>query len=372
MLPVPSRSILWTVVPLAIGMLAFLSLGPAEDPSQPLSLPAPPAPAAPAVPITVSFDEAVKAAGELPRLRSLLVSRRGELVVEKYYNGARASRPLNIKSVSKTVLSALVGIAIERGLIESIHAPIAPFFQAVLGEGADPRKREITIEDLLTMRSGLQSTSSRNYGAWVHSSNWVRHVLTRPIDSPPGLQMTYSTGNTHLLSAILTKVSKRSTWEFAQAELAEPLDITLARWPRDPQGVYFGGNDMEMTPRQMLAFGELYLNRGRANGRQIVPESWVDASFVPRTRSRRSHRLYGYGWWIRDLAGVRTYYAWGYGGQFIFVVPEAELVVVTNSSDSPGAGRHDHRDTIYDLVGDLIIEPIALAEGIRRRPENVD
>jgi CubicO group peptidase (beta-lactamase class C family) len=365
MLPVPNRSILWTVVPLAAWLLAAPALGPADGP--------PAADAAlPTESRAVSFDAAVKAAGELPRLRSLLVSRRGELVVEQYYNGARANRPLNVKSVSKTVLSALIGIAIERGLIESVHAPIAPFFPTVLGDTSDPRKREITIEDLLTMRSGLQSTSGRNYGAWVHSSNWVRHVLTRPVTSPRGISMDYSTGNTHLLSAILTKVSKSSTWEFARAALAEPLGITLAQWPRDPQGIYFGGNDMAMTPRQMLAFGELYLNRGRANGQQIVPEEWVETSMAPRTRSRWSQRLHGYGWWIRDLAGVRTYYAWGYGGQFIFVVPEAELVVVTNSSDSPGQGRHDHRDTIYDLVEDLIIEPVALAEGIRRQPGNVD
>jgi CubicO group peptidase (beta-lactamase class C family) len=109
----------------------------------------------------------------------------------------------------------------------------------------------------------------------------------------------------------------------------------------------------------MLAFGEMYLHRGRANGKQIVPEGWVEASWVPRTRSRRSGRMYGYGWWMRELGGVWAYYAWGYGGQFIFVVPKLETVVVTTSADTPGEGRRGHLGEVYDLVGRLILEPIA-------------
>src|SRR4029077_207206 len=193
----------------------------------------------------------------------------------------------------------------------------------------DPGKRAITVEDLLTMRSGLEGTSNRNYGAWVTSRNWVQHALARPMFAPPGEVMEYSTGNTHLLSAILTKASGKSTWQFANDVLARPLGFTLAPWSRDPQGIYFGGNDMLMTPRQMIAFGEMYLHRGRVNGRQIVSGGWVDASFTARAQSTRERdRQYGYGWWIRQLGGYRTYYAWGDGGQFIFVVPELDLVVV--------------------------------------------
>ena len=113
------------------------------------------------------------------------------------------------------------------------------------------------------MRPGLEGTSNRNYGAWVTSRNWVRHALARPMFAAPGEEMEYSTGNTHLLSAILTQATGKSTWQFANEVLAKPLGFSLAQWPRDPQGIYFGGNDMLMTPRQMLAFGELYLNDGR-------------------------------------------------------------------------------------------------------------
>jgi len=314
------------------------------------------------------FDAAADAAADLPRLHSLLVSHRGKRVFERYYNGAGPARVANIKSASKSVISALVGIAIDRGLLASPRQPIASFFPGLLGGDGDSRKREITIEDLLSMRSGLETTSNRNYGRWVQSGNWVRHILSRPFVSLPGTSMEYSTGNTHLLSAILTRVSGASTWQFAQESLGKPLGFTLARWPQDPQGIYFGGNDMLLTPRQMLAFGELYIHRGRANGRQIIPAEWVYASFLPRVRSRReSDRFYGYGWWIRELAGQQTSYAWGFGGQFIFVVPQLDLVVVTTSATTLEEERRNHRFTVLDLVEHLIIAPVAAAESLARR-----
>ncbi|OFV93349.1 MAG: hypothetical protein A3F68_07395 [Acidobacteria bacterium RIFCSPLOWO2_12_FULL_54_10] len=311
---------------------------------------------------SVKLDAAADAAAELPRLQSLLVSWQGELILERYFNGMTASRLANIKSASKSVISALIGIAIDRGLIASVDQPISSFFPELLAGNGDSPKREITIEDLLTMRSGLESTSNRNYGAWVQSSNWVRYALNRPLIRPPGTIMQYSTGNTHLLSAILTKVTGASTWDFAQQSVAKPLGFSLARWTQDPQGIYFGGNNMLMTPRQMLAFGELYLNRGQSNSKQIIPAQWVAASLIPRTESHREQgRFYGYGWWVRDLAGQQTFYAWGFGGQFIFLVPELDLVIVTTSSDTVAPERHGHRRTVYDIVEHFIISPIAAA-----------
>jgi CubicO group peptidase (beta-lactamase class C family) len=310
-----------------------------------------------------NFDAATKAASTMPRLHSLLVNWRGNLVLERYFNGTQPTRPANIKSASKSVISALVGIAIERGLIAGIKQPISEFFPDMLVGQANTGKKQITIENLLAMQSGLETTSNRNYGTWVQSPNWVRHVLGRPLLNQPGTEMEYSTGNTHLLSAIITKVTGKTTWQFAQETLAKPMGFTLQRWPQDPQGVFFGGNDMLMTPRQMVAFGELYLNHGRLNGQQIVPGRWVEASQIPRAQSRREDdRFYGYGWWIRDLAGHRTYYAWGFGGQFIFIVPTLDLVVVTTSSSTVAEERRSHRLTLYDLVEHLIIEPISSSQ----------
>jgi CubicO group peptidase (beta-lactamase class C family) len=295
----------------------------------------------------LSFEEALSS---LPRLRSLLISIDGELVDERYFHGARSTHPANLKLASKSIISTLIGIALDRGQLKSITDPIAKFFPEHFGADADSAKKRITIEDLLTMRSGLETTSNVNYGQWVTSANWVRHVLTRPLIDEPGGRMIYSTGNSHLLSAILTKATKMSTFDFARRYLAEPLAIAIRPWIRDPQGIYLGGNDMHLTPRAMLEYGELYLNRGRMKEKQIVSARWVEESLKPRTKSSWSGRDYGYGWWIDTLGGQTTHYAWGHGGQFIFTVPGLKLVVVTTAVPTPDDGRREHQRAIYDLV----------------------
>jgi CubicO group peptidase (beta-lactamase class C family) len=295
------------------------------------------------------LDPAIKAASELPRLHSLLVSQRGAIILERYFNGRRETTPANVKSVSKSVISALVGIAVDRKLL-SLEQPIATYFPEL-----PAAKRAITIQDLLTMRSGLESTSNRNYGEWVQSPNWVRHALARPLLEPPGTQMIYSTGNTHILSAILTKAAAKSTWQLAQETLAKPLGFSLSPWMRDPQGIYFGGNEMVMTPRQMLAFGEMYRNGGQVDGRQILSKAFIEDTFEPRGRSRISGREYGYGWWIREMAGRRAYYAWGFGGQYIYIVPSLDLTVVSTSAATVSEDRRDHRRTVDDIIEQLIV-----------------
>ncbi len=120
---------------------------------------------------------------------------------------------------------------------------------------------------------------------------------------------------------------------------------------------------MLLTPAQMVTFGQLYLNRGRAGGRQVVPEAWVERSFVPRGRSGFSGQTYGYGWWMRDLAGFQSYYAWGFGGQYIILVPDLDLVVVSTSSSSVAEDRRSHRRNVFELIEDLIVAPIARLDG---------
>jgi len=306
------------------------------------------------------FSDARNAALRLPRLHSLLISHRGELLFEEYYNGADPRRPANMKSASKSVISALVGIAIDKGYIESVEAPIAAYFPEYFSADGNAGKRRITIENLLTMQSGLETTSNRNYGKWVLSDDWVQFALNQPLIAPPGTRMLYSTGSTHLLSAIISRASGMDTKTFAQRNLAAPLGYSLAYWPQDPQGVYFGGNDMEMTPRQMLAFGELYLNDGEYGNQQIVPEQWIKASHRAHVRSPRGQgRYYGYGWWLRDLAGMQIPVAWGYGGQLIFVVKPYDLVVVATSESTPGPQRRGHLGRLYDLVEQDILLPVA-------------
>jgi CubicO group peptidase (beta-lactamase class C family) len=319
------------------GIVALLVVGDAPSAHQPATL-----------------DSVASSASKLPRLKSLLVSHDGNLVLERYFNGARATQVTNIKSASKSVISALVGIAIAKGHIKGADQRIVDYFPELTKDPVEG-KRRITIGDLVTMRSGLESTSGRGYGAWVTSKNWVRYVLARPLEDTPGTRVEYSTGTSHLLSAILTKATKMSTWQFAQAELAKPLGFSLAQWPTDPQGIYFGGNDMLMTPKQMVSFGELYLNDGRVGDRQIIPKEWVEKADDGVGRSRwGSDREYGHGFWIRDFGGVKSYYAWGYGGQFIFIVPSKNLVIVTTSRVDVSTERRDHLDQIYDLAGRIV------------------
>jgi CubicO group peptidase (beta-lactamase class C family) len=172
--------------------------------------------------------------------------------------------------------------------------------------------------------------------------------------------MEYSTGSSHLLSAILTQVSRTSTWQFAQSTLGNPLGISLARWPRDPRGIYFGGNEMLMTPRQMVTLGELYLNDGRVRGQQVVSADWVKQSCVPRSVSRWDPgREYGYGWWIDDVGGRRACYAWGFGGQFVLVFKDLDLVVVATSSTDVSDERRDYRRRLLALIEGQVLTPLS-------------
>ena len=309
------------------------------------------------------FDSAQLAAvyaraESLPRLRSLLVEHEGRLVGERYFRRSSRTTPANVKSVSKSVIAALVGIAIAQGHIDSLRQPIGELLRPETRD-LDSAKRAITVEDLLTMRAGLASTSFGDYGAFVSSRDWVRHVLTRPFETEPGGRMVYSTGSSHLLSAILTRATGTSTHRYAQRELARPLGIPLRPWTTDPQGIYFGGNEMRMTPREMLAFGRLYLHDGRApDGRRILPEGWVDSSWVPRGYSPWSGHGYGYGWWIRTARGHPAYFAWGYGGQFVFVVPDLRLVVVMTSDPDAATRNGQHLDALHYLFAEGIVPAV--------------
>ena len=303
---------------------------------------------------------AFESAADLPRVRGLIVRWRGAVVGEEYFNGARPATRANIKSASKSIISALVGIAIAQGRIAGVEQPIGELLRAET-RGLDSAKRAITVGDLLSMRAGLQSTSFDNYGAWVTSGNWVRYALRQPMVAPAGDSgpMIYSTGSSHLLSAILTRSTGMNTYRFAQRYLARPLGIDLRPWQADPQGIYFGGNDMYLTPRDMLKIGTLYLDRGRWGDRQVIPAEWIDSSYVERTSSPWNGNRYGYGWWTRTAHGHAVRFAWGYGGQFIFVVPTLELVVVV-TSDAESRREGDHNRAVHRLL-EWEIMPAVLA-----------
>ncbi len=303
---------------------------------------------------SILLDEAFARAASMPRLYSLLVARHGELEREAYFNGAGPNRVANIKSASKAVISTLVGIAIEEGTIDGLEVPALQYFPEFEGVNPDPRIHRVTLGHLLGMQAGLQSTSGGNYGAWAGSSNWVRDALRRPFVEEPGGRMVYSTGSTHVLSAVLTRATGESTLAYARRVLFAPLGITLSPWTRDPQGVYLGGNEMGLRPREMLVYGELYRNGGVHEGRRIVSEAWIQDSWTQRGTSRFNGHGHGLGWWIREYGGYEVRFAWGHGGQYIFIVPELELTVVTTSNPLGGRSGAPTR-ALHSLLEDVLI-----------------
>ncbi|NKQ09140.1 serine hydrolase domain-containing protein [Pseudomonas sp. SST3] len=304
----------------------------------------------------VRFDGVLKQAEQLEQLETLIIAQHGEIIVERGFRGHRTTSPANIKSASKSVISALVGIAIDKGILEGTDQPVAELLKADLPAKADPRLQQVTVGNLLSMQAGLGSTSGRHYGAWVASRNWVRAALARPFEAEPGGAMIYSTGSSHLLSAILTRRTGKSTLQLARQWLA-PLDgFAISAWTRDPQGIYLGGNEMAMTPRSLLAFGELYRREGvTASGGRLLSKEWIEASWTPRTRSRYTGHGYGYGWFISQFDDMAVRYGWGYGGQMVYVVPElAMTAVMTSNTQQPSGGAMGHRDALHRLLGQII------------------
>jgi CubicO group peptidase (beta-lactamase class C family) len=302
-------------------------------------------------------------AERLPRLRSLLVLRDGvQLAAQRFHGGPALDEPVNIKSASKSVLSALVGIAIENGVLKGVDQPILPVLADDAPPSPDPRLAAITVGHLLTMQAGLEPTSGPNYGTWVSSPNWVRDVLARPFVDRPGGEMLYSTGSSHLLSAMLTRASGRSTHELMQTWLGTPLDIVIPPWTRDPQGIYFGGNNMRLSPLALARFGELYRLGGAIDGRQIVPAAWVAQSWRRHSFSPWSRRDYGYAWFLGSAGRNAMRFAWGHGGQMIFIVPALGLTAVMTSL-TDAQSDFNHLAGLHALLTDGIVPAAQKADG---------
>jgi CubicO group peptidase (beta-lactamase class C family) len=298
--------------------------------------------------ITSSFNQ-------LGPINSLIVSQHGEIVTEQYYGRMHGGRGQNIKSASKSVLSILVGIAIDKGYLEGVDQTIEEFFPEYFTTNPDSLKASITIEDLLTMRSGLASTSRANYGRWVTSSNWIQYTLERPLQGTPGVDRIYSTGNTHLLAVILARASDMSLLAFSNHYLFHPMDIRITGWDRDPQGYYFGGNNMAMRPGDMVKIGRLMMNAGIYNGQQIVSSNWIIKSVKPVTGRISGVENYGYLWFQREAGDYQMYYAFGNGGQYILMVPELDSVITVTTRNESGLPTRNYRRELMTTIDREII-----------------
>lgn len=278
--------------------------------------------------------------GNNASLFSALVIRHDRLVAERYYHGSGAEQSNNVHSVSKSILQALVHIAIAKGYIGSLDDPVADYLPEYFGDTSpeSPDKKKITIRHLLTMTSGLDWTEdSTESQVEKASTDWVQEILDRSLVSAPGATYNYSSGNTHVVSAVLQKATRMSTCQFAHRHLFGPMGVTAEHWGRDPQGVFSGGYNVYLTPREMAKFGLLYLHDGKWDGRPLVPPGAVRAAQA-RTTQVDDTFAYSEGWWTDTISGHPTYFAWGYGGQFVYVIPSADIVLVTSQNTSESAG----------------------------------
>ncbi len=316
----------------------------------------------------LDFYEAQHSEDPTISIDSISIVRNGFLVADIYLNPLfPKDTPHVIHSCTKSIMSALIGIAIEQGYIEGVHIPVINFFEGKDFEITDPRMAEVTLQDLLSMQTGIRSQDSFLY-EWrglfetMETEDWVAHILNLPLDVEPGSRFDYSNLSSFLLSAIIQETTGMDSLSYAQENLLTPLGIEDVYWETSPQGIHVGFARMWLRPHDMAKFGLLYLQKGQWDGQRIVPAAWVEESLTPHAYPKNYVDVldehgekdneasqtswvsanffrpfsdgYGYQWWL-DKDG--TYNALGTSGQYIMVAPEESIVVVvTNSSSGMG------------------------------------
>jgi CubicO group peptidase (beta-lactamase class C family) len=278
---------------------------------------------------------------------ALLVARHGRLVVERYYHGYDRTSGFDVYSITKSVTSALVGVALAEHRIKNVDEPLADTLSHDIPPGADRRTGRIILRELLTMTAGWPGDADPRNDIG-DARNIVRALLRRPIVHQPGSTFAYDTPSSHLLSAVISRATGTSEEVYAREHLFGPLRIALADyWPKDDQGTTYGGTGLTLVARDAAKLGQLYLQRGRWHGRRLVPRAWVAESTRPQV-SLGDGRGYGYDWWTLKQDGLSEYLALGYGGQMVAVVPKLDLVVAVFSN--PSGEEVDLERLVFDEI----------------------
>ena len=284
------------------------------------------------------------------RLRGLLVVKGNKLIIEKYFAGTTKYSAFNVHSVTKSITSALVGLAIQHNYVASDNDLILPFFPEYEGYPFGKFKRALSIKHLLSMRGGWA-------GGDGHQTV-EKCILAEHLYRMPDTQFKYFSGSQNVLSAIITKSTKQSTKEFADRHLLEPLGIRNGFW-RKVDGYYCGGDESYYTARDLARFGKLYLDQGNINGKQLLDSSWIQKTFANYTVSSNDFRSleaysevgYGLSWWIFKNGNQMIYAARGKGGQHIMVIPDKQIVLVILQEWNPLTKNSEVEDK---LLGELL------------------
>lgn len=309
-------------------------------------------------------------ASTFTEVRSVLVVRHGYLVYEHYWHGLDASSGHDVRSVTKSVVGTLVGMAIADGKIAGLDQTVGQLLPGRLPPEADPRLATVTVKQLLTMTSGLAGDPSGEDAMWA-SPDWVRQILGQQLITRPGSHFTYSSAGSHLLSAIVSTAVGQPTLDYARAKLFTPLGIDTGgayqpvlrndldaatldaykrasvAWPVDPQGYHYGGAFLKLPARDLAKLGYLYLHQGRWDGRQLIPADYVAAATTEASASSG----YGFQWWVGMDGRHRTFRAEGLGGQFIYVVPDLDLVTVVTNAPEEGPNPRSLLTVVTSAAG---------------------
>jgi CubicO group peptidase (beta-lactamase class C family) len=294
-------------------------------------------------------------------VHSLIIAQDDSIIFEKYFHYYSREQKHPLYSVTKSFTSALVGICLAQGYIDSLDMGILEFFPEYLGtiDNYDTLKEKITIRNLLTMTGGFswdEWTTSYNDPEndvikLIQSNDWIKYVLDRPVSHTPGTFITYNSGGSHLLSGIITKATGEAARDFARDNLFSKLGIEDWSWENRPGGISIGGWGLSLRPIDMIKFGQLYLKKGLWNNVQVIPENWIEESTMPHYQI--NHWCdYGYQWWRygTNMSGVNAdgiFFASGRGEQFIWVIPDKNAVVVCTAWND-GQSKLEH--ILWDYI----------------------
>lgn len=292
-----------------------------------------------------SIDQAIQSYQNISEdYRSFIIAKNNFLVFEEYYDEGGVNELNSLKSVTKSIIGILAGKAIELGLIESVDQKIIELFPDYYKEIEDDTKKDITVKDLLTMSAGFKwnNFGGKYRSGWdIYKGNRHEYMITHTVmEYDPGEFYNYNSGLSHMISGIITNESEASTEKFAEKYLFNPLGIDNYKWTADRNGYNLGNSELFLTSRDMAKIGLLVLEDGFWFDKQLISENWIEEMTARHIETqgigKKYSDYYGYYWWIKDYRGVKINFAAGYGGQYIFVIPEYELVIIftTNWSSS--------------------------------------
>ena len=285
-------------------------------------------------------------AAEMETLYGLLVIKDGALIAEKYFNGGSIDRRQDLASVTKSFTSALLGVALRDCDLESLDQKMVEFFPEYKDQLEDPRKMEITLENMVQMRSGYpwEEFTPPYLDQLFKSPRWIGHIVDFPLTSDPGTQFGYSNLTAHLTGVVVAKSCGQSLYSLAEDFIIEPIGGEMGTWPYDPSGFNYGSGALALTARDAARFGLLYLNGGRFQDEQIIPSEWVEASLARYSTGIYGDGLggylkdlgYGYFWWSASVGKHDFNYAWGHGGNLIVLLHDLNMVIVITADILPG------------------------------------